>query len=1068
MPILEFKLKHEKTESDNFVWKPVSKWISGNGEVIFETDGISGKIEYAQKENTSLEKRYGEIILYNNYKKFAVFKVAQRGKPFLTFNGTAETYTLNIDGKEHIYIADISSANDSDPIICNIEMHNIVAEDNVHGTENYHDDIYFDKGIFNLAENKWIRPLGYNSIIDTYIDEDSELFEPSEETPISNITYESENENINYIDTDKEPDADTDDSFYTLHIEEEGFIYKLGFNVQQNFTGQSRKVTIDFYNRYPKIDEEYDKITKEDFTGATYENKIIGSLTIEQEPYIEFLIDSVETKSSNIRAVELNDYEYYIESVENVDTSGDVVGDGTEVATEDETEDTHEPSNTVLTKIVDNSYLGEINDDFKPIVKVFNDEKFDTTVLTIENKDGNFLVRHLGIDVTNDVTIVINDVENENNVYPTDPGLYNITIVYGVIEENFIIDNTNNNTINNVNNAPFIERIPNSIYHRTYKQLDNILNYRVSGCSNQFINVKTDADWINIKAVDSRNRKIYYQISENTSEDEREAIIYVTFFGGNTTSFTIKQFGQPSLIFEQSGSNVLDYWVSKTGTSKIEGDEFLEYSLPIKEMKNIIPELLYSININIDTTSDIYPNQQTVIEDIIGFETNSLDDEYNYKHDADNSNYINVTYNTYSKFIALSSRKSSSDEHIISGEITIVEDDTEHTYINTITPTNNTDANSYNICQHMCAVELQYYTEDETAIGTEDGTEDKPKYIGNVSDSLILTTNNNLTKNIIDETIKLIYNDRNIANINLKQYDFDFIFIDPIELNVNSNEHEYHLHYSSDNSNYLRFRLLNEESGNTPTISYLTTKIDETEVETIVKTDINFYDITNHNDTIYSVTKFIKTEPITEYIEESKTEICQHNSAIDPNTKFPSIIVNIDKNPDTSVRGWNIAVDCAPDALFGKVITYVISIEQCGKLTMEILRNDLSNCISFNKYAKEIEFGIYNVDGNKITFDGTTPWIGTDANKEELLSCKKEHDVDSDDVNKPEIGYTCIIENKYSQLNYNKEFNTYSFRCVSRITIPENKIKLPILHNFNYYCPLMESKSTEPKNKLII
>ena len=138
----------------------------------------------------------------------------------------------------------------------------------------------------------------------------------------------------------------------------------------------------------------------------------------------------------------------------------------------------------------------------------------------------------------------------------------------------------------------------------------------MSGCSNQFINVKTDADWVTIKSVDTRNRKIYYQVSENTSEDEREAIINVTFFGGNTTSFLIKQFGQPNLIFEQSGSNVLDYWVSKTGTSKIEGDEFLEYSLPIKEMKNIIPELLYSINIDIDTTGDIYPNRQEVIEDI--------------------------------------------------------------------------------------------------------------------------------------------------------------------------------------------------------------------------------------------------------------------------------------------------------------------------------------------------------------------------------------------------------------------------------------------------------------------
>ena len=991
MPILEFKLKHQKAESVNFVWKPVSKWISGDGAVTFEDDNITGKITYSQNANTSLEKRYGEIILYINYKKFAVFKVAQRGKPFLTFNGTAETYTLNIDGKEHIYIVDDSSVNDSDPIICNIEMHNIVAEDNVHSNESYHDDIYFDKGIFKLPENKWIRPLGYNSIIDTYIDEPSELFS----NPFNN-TIESETENISYNDTVKTPDKDTNDSFYTLHIEEEGFIYKLGFNVQQNFTGISRSITIDFYNRYPKIDEEYDKITQEHFTTATYENKIIGSLTIKQEPYIEFLIDSVETNSSNIRAIELNDYEYF-EYVKDTETG-----------------------NTTLQKISDNSYLGEINEDFTPTVKVFNNEKFDTTVLTIENYNGNFLVRHLGIDVTNDVKIIIDDVETENKVYPTDPGLYNITVVYNEIEENFTIDNTTDN----VNNTPIIERIPNSIYHRTYKQLDNILNYRVSGCSNQFINVKTDADWVTIKSVDTRNRKIYYQVSENTSEDEREAIINVTFFGGNTTSFSIKQFGKPSLIFEQSGSNVLDYWVSKTGTSKIEGDEFLEYSLPIKEMKNIIPELLYSINIDIDTTGDIYPNRQEVIEDIIGFETDSSG-EYNYKHDADDSTpiskSINVTYNTYSKFIALSSRKSSNDEHLISGEITITENNDEQTHINTIIPSDNKDANLYNICQHICSVELPYYTKSEN-----------DEYESHVSDSLVLTTNDNLTKNIIDETIKLIYNDRNIANINLKQYDFDFIFIDPIELNVNSNAHEYHLHYSSDNSNYLRFRLLNEESVNTaPTISYSN------------NVNISFY--TNTSTYIYAVKDFDKS---------TTTTNCQHNSALKDDIAFPYIIVNIDENPDTAVRGWNIAVDCAPDASFSKVITYVISIEQCGKLTMEILRNDLSNCISFNKYVKEIEFGIYNVDGNSITFTDTIPYINTDTGMKELLSCEMQHGVDSND-NNPEITYTCIVENKYSQLNYNKEFNTYSFRCVSRITIPENKIKLPINHNFTYYCPLL-------------
>ena len=249
---------------------------------------------------------------------------------------------------------------------------------------------------------------------------------------------------------------------------------------------------------------------------------------------------------------------------------------------------------------------------------------------------------------------------------------------------------------------------------------------------------------------------------------------------------------------------------------------------------------------------------------------------------------------------------------------------------------------------------------------------------------------------------------------------------------MNSNAHEYHLHYSSDNSNYLRFRLLNEESVNTaPTISYSN------------NVNISFY--TNTSTYIYAVKDFDKS---------TTTTNCQHNSALKDDIAFPYIIVNIDENPDTAVRGWNIAVDCAPDASFSKVITYVISIEQCGKLTMEILRNDLSNCISFNKYVKEIEFGIYNVDGNSITFTDTIPYINTDTGMKELLSCEMQHGVDFND-NNPEITYTCIVENKYSQLNYNKEFNTYSFRCVSRITIPENKIKLPINHNFTYYCPLL-------------
>jgi hypothetical protein len=615
--------------------------------------------------------------------------------------------------------------------------------------------------------------------------------------------------------------------------------------------------------------------------------------------------------------------------------------------------------------------------------------------------------------------------------------------------------------------------------------LDNVLNYRVAGCFNQHIKLSTDADWITIKNIDYLNGKIYYQVSENTSEDAREAIINVSFYGGNTTSFIIKQFGQPSLIFEQSGSNVLDYWVSKTGTSKIEGDEFLEYSLPIKEMKNIIPELLYSINIDITATNGIYPNQQTVIEDIIGYETVTP----NYKHDSTPSNGIDISYNTYTKFIALSSRKSSNNEHnehIISGENTMV----ATPIINAITPSDNRDANSYNICQHMCAVELKYYesttatasevitasgTITATGIITAEGTITEAETItasgtitvsGNVaasgiitasgtitthnarvSDSLVLTTNDNLTKNVIDETVKLIYNDRNIANINLKQYDFDFIFIDPIELNVNSSTHTYHLHYSSDNSNYLRFRLLNEESANTPTISYFAANDNN-------YAEISFY--TNTPTYIYAVKDFAKS---------TATSNCQHNAALKEGSEFPYIIIDIPENTDTSVRGWNIAVDCAPDALFSKVITYVISIEQCGKLTMEILRNDLSNCISFNKYVKEIEFGIYNVDGNSIEFSDTPPYIiCKNPNKDELLSCKKEHGVDSNDADKQQITYPCIVENKYSQLNYNKEFNTYSFRCVSRITIPENKTKLPILHNFNYYCPLIKTESNEQIN----
>lgn len=1046
MPKLEFTLKHPETnDKDNFFWKPASSWISYTDalkEKVTIIDGIKGEIYYKQSENPSLNKRYGEIILYKNYKKFAVFKVAQRGKPFLTFNGTAETYTLNIDGKEHIYIADDSSVNDSDPIICKIEMHNIVAEDNTHNGGIYHDDIYFDKKIFNSKTNNWIRPLGYNSIIDNYIDEPSELFEqpqptePSEETPISNITSESET-NIDYNN-----DEDYDDSFYTLHIEEEGFIYKLGFNVQRNLTGEPREIKIEFYNRYPVLDIEYNtQISEDKLEGATFNNKIIGTLTIKQDPYIEFLIDSVETNSYNIRAVELNDYEYYdyhTESDENGNT------------------------NTTLRKIDNNSYLGEINHEFNPVIKVYNDETTNTNsgLLSIEKTDNGFLVRHLGIDVTEKADIQLSDDQKT------------VTVSYTISEDNNITETFNIN--NEETQQPIdIERIPNSIYHRTYKQLDNVLNYRVAGCFNQYIKLSTDADWITIKNIDYLNKKIYYQVSENTSEDEREAIINVSFYGGNTTTFTIKQFGQPSLIFEQSGSNILDYWVSKTGTSKIEGDEFLEYSLPIKEMKNIIPELLYSIDISINDGE--YPNQPTVIEDIIGYETVTP----NYKHDANASNSINISYNEYTKFVALSSRKSSNDEHIISGENTTI----SPPIINALTPTNNTDANLYNICQHMCVVELLYYTEQET----EDGTENTPTYITNVSDSLILTTNDNLTKKVIDETVKLIYNDRNIANINLKQYDFDFIFIDPIELNVNYNTCTYHLHYLSDNSNYLRFRLLNEESVNTaPIISYFATN-------DINPTIIRFYNI-NESNNDYDAAAVAAQEAADEakqaakdaqeaadngtgsqeaadiakaaakYAQEvaerakeaakgiyavkyfTKSTIaddCQHNSAIDPTKPFPSIIVNILENPDTSVRGWNIAVDCAPDDSFSKVLTYVISIEQSGKLTMEILRNELNKCISFNKYVKEIEFGIYNVDGNSITFSSTPPYKITTNDGKELLSC--------DTVTQ----HMCIFENKYSQLNYNKEFNTYSFRCVSRITIPENKDTNPVLHNFDYYCPLM-------------
>ena len=210
----------------------------------------------------------------------------------------------------------------------------------------------------------------------------------------------------------------------------------------------------------------------------------------------------------------------------------------------------------------------------------------------------------------------------------------------------------------------------------------------------------------------------------------------------------------------------------------------------------------------------------------------------------------------------------------------------------------------------------------------------------------------------------------------------------------------------------------------------------------------------NNTSNIYAIKDFTKS---------TTTTNCQHNTALKEDSVFPYIIVYIPENNDTSVRGWNIAVDCAPDNLFNKVITYVISIEQSGKLTMEILRNELSNCISFNKYIKEIEFGIYNVSGNDIKFTSTPSYKIETIRGEELLSCNMDHDVAYTGDNKPIIGYPCIVENKYSQLNYNKEFNTYSFRCVSRITIPENKIKLPILHNFNYYCPLMESKTTEQK-----
>lgn len=976
MPLLEFKLKLPKTDTDNFVWKPVSSWISytdtSKDSVEFEEDNITGKIYYKQLENSSLNKRYGEILLYNNFKKFAVFKVAQRGKPYLSFNDTPVEYTLNISGDEHIYIVDGSSLNDSDPIICDIKMYNIVTEDNVHGNNMYHDDVYFDKSIFtSTSAYNWIRPLGYRSIIDNYIDDDSELFS----NPINN-TIESET-NIDYNN-----DEDTTDSFYTLHIEEEGFSYKLGFNVQRNLTGEPREITIDFYNRYPVLDEEYSKIVSNNIPdSATFNNKKIGTLTIKQDPYIEFLIDSVETKTQKIRAVELNDYEYF------------------EYVTDDN-------GNTELSKIEGNSYLGEINNEFNPLIKVYNGEitKTDSGLLSIEKSDDGFLVRHLGIVVTENLDIQTSDDGKT------------VTVSYTISEGNTI---TETFIINNEETTETfdIERTPNLIYHRTYKQLDNVLNYRVAGCFNQHIKLTTDADWVTIKNIDYSIGKIYYQVSENTSEDERKAIINVSFFGGNTTSFIIKQFGQPSLIFEQSGSNVLDYWVAKTGTSKIEGDEFLEYSLPIKKMKNIIPELLYSIDISI---KDAYPDRQTVIEDIIGFET----DTTNYKHDATPSNGIDISYNKYTKFIALSSRKSSSDEHIISGENTTV----ATPIINVLTPTNNRDANLYNICQHMCAVELPYYTElinDDTVT-----------HIQNVSDSLILTTNDNLTKSIIDETVKLIYNDRNIANINLKQYDFDFIFIDPIELNVNSSTHTYYLHYSSDNSNYLRFRLLNEESVNTPTMSYHYSTNN-------TPTGISFY--TNTATYIYAVKDFSKSK---------STDNCQHNAALSDDIEFPYIIVSIPENTDTSVRGWNIAVDCAPDSSFSKVITYIISIEQSGKLTMEILRNELNKCISFNKYVKEIEFGIYNVSGNDITITSTNSINKVYKNpypeeKIELLCCNitEEH--------------TCIVENKYSQLNYNKEFNTYSFRCVSRITIPENKNITPILHDFVYYCPLIKTESNE-------
>lgn len=984
MPILEFKLKLPKNDTDNFVWKPVSSWISytdtSKDNVEFEEDNITGTIKYNQSENTSLEKRYGEIILYNNFKKFAIFKVAQRGKPYLSFNDTPVEYTLNISGDEHIYIVDDSSLNDSDPIICDIKMYNIVTEDNVHSNNMYHDDVYFDKSIFtSTSAYNWIRPLGYRSSIDDYINEDSELFSNH-----INNTNESE------TNTDYNDDEDKDDSFYTLHIEEEGFSYKLGFNVQRNLTGEPREITIDFYNRYPVLDKEYSKIVSNDIPAdAVFNNKKIGTLAIKQDPYIEFLIDSVETKTQKIRAVELNDYEYF------------------EYVTDDS-------GNTELRKIEDNSYLGEINNEFNPIIKVYNGEitKTDSGLLTIEKSDDGILVRHLGIVVTENLDIQTSDDGKT------------VTVSYTISEGNTI---TETFIINNEETTETfdIERTPNLIYHRTYKQLDNVLNYRVAGCFNQHIKLSTDADWVTIKNIDYSIGKIYYQVSENTSEDEREAIINVSFYGGNTTSFIIKQFGQPSLIFEQSGSNVLDYWVSKTGTSKIEGDEFLEYSLPIKEMKNIVPELLYSIDISI---KDAYPDRQTVIEDIIGFET----DTPNYKHDATPSNGIDISYNTYTKFIALSSRKSSEDEHIISGENNM----TMNT-LNTIIPSDNTDANLYNICQHMCAVELLYYTKLET--------ENETEYIANVSDSLILTTNDNLTKSIIDETVKLIYNDRNIANINLKQYDFDFIFIDPIELNVDYNAHTYHLHYSSDNSNYLRFRLLNEESNITLTMSYLTTKIDETGDETVVKTDISFYNITESKDNAIYIVK--------DFNEGTSTDNCQHNETLSDD-EFPYIIVNIPENTDTSVRGWNIAVDCAPDDSFSKVITYVISIEQSGKLTMEILRNELNKCISFNKYVKEIEFGIYNVSGNDITITSTNSINKVYKNpypeeKIELLCCNitEEH--------------TCIVENKYSQLNYNKEFNTYSFRCVSRITIPENKNITPILHDFVYYCPLIKTESNE-------